>query len=147
MAQSPEMRASDVDRDRVAAVLREHTAQGRITVDEFNERLEQVYQSKTYGELAKVTSDLPDVDLRSLPAKVAQPGAKGGMHPGMKAAWAAWATASAVNWVIWLIVSLSSGNFVYPWPLWVMGPWGAILLMSTLFGGAPPSGRDRKRDR
>ena len=70
MAQSPEMRASDVDRDRVAGVLREHTAQGRITMDEFNERLEQLYQSKTYGELARLTADLPDVDLRNPPAEL-----------------------------------------------------------------------------
>lgn len=138
MAQSPEMRASDVDRDRVAAVLREHTAQGRITVDEFNERLEEVYSSKTYGELARVTSDLPDVDMRARPARLpATESPKTGLHPGMRAAWAAWAAASAINWVIWLIVSLASGDFIYPWPLWVMGPWGAILLISTLFGSGP----------
>jgi hypothetical protein len=141
MAQSPEMRASDVDRDRVAAVLRDHTAEGRITMDEFNERLEQLYKSKTYGELAKLTADLPDVDLRNRPAKItpaAAPVVKG-MHPGMKAAWSAWAGASAVNWVVWLIISLSTGDFIYPWPLWVMGPWGAILLVSTIFGNPPPS--------
>ncbi|WP_336212900.1 DUF1707 SHOCT-like domain-containing protein [Nonomuraea sp. LPB2021202275-12-8] len=140
MAQSPEMRASDVDRDKVAAVLREHTAEGRITMDEFNERLEQLYKSKTYGELARLTADLPDVDLRNRPAKVAPlPLARpSGMHPGMKAAWSAWAAASAINWVIWLIVSLTTGDFVYPWPLWVMGPWGAILLVSTIFGSGPP---------
>ncbi|WP_433512752.1 DUF1707 SHOCT-like domain-containing protein [Nonomuraea sp. CA-143628] len=137
MAQSPEMRASDVDRDRVAAVLREHTAQGRITMDEFNERLEQLYQSKTYGELARLTADLPDVDLRNRPAKLTDPtpAPKSGMHSGMRAAWSAWAAASSINWVIWLIVSVTSGHMIYPWPLWVMGPWGAILLVSTIFGG------------
>ncbi|WP_219466442.1 DUF1707 SHOCT-like domain-containing protein [Nonomuraea rhizosphaerae] len=137
MAQSPEMRASDSDRDKVAAVLREHTAQGRITMDEFNERLEALYASKTYGELARLTSDLPDVDLRhKQPAKLTSsaPSTKAGMHNGMRAAWGAWAAASSVNWVIWLIVSITSGHVIYPWPLWVMGPWGAILLMSTLFG-------------
>ncbi|MFI6538974.1 DUF1707 domain-containing protein [Nonomuraea sp. NPDC050547] len=137
MAQSPEMRASDVDRDRVAAVLREHTAQGRITMDEFNDRLEQLYQSKTYGELARLTADLPDVDLRARPAKAVGagvPAPKQGMHPGMRGAWGAWAAASGINWVIWLIVSVTSGDFIYPWPLWVMGPWGVILLLSTVFG-------------
>ncbi|WP_231619199.1 DUF1707 SHOCT-like domain-containing protein [Nonomuraea sp. SBT364] len=133
------MRASDVDRDRVAGVLREHTAQGRITMDEFNERLEQLYQSKTYGDLAKLTADLPDVDLRNRPAKVTPaPAAKRRMHPGMTAAWSAWAGASAINWVIWLIISITAGDFIYPWPLWVMGPWGAILLVSTVFGNPPP---------
>ncbi|GAA2858976.1 DUF1707 SHOCT-like domain-containing protein [Nonomuraea rubra] len=137
---SPEMRASDADRDRVAAILREHTAQGRITMDEFNERLESLYQSKTYGELAKLTSDLPDVDLRHLPVKAgaaAKPQQQG-MHSGMKAAWSAWAAASGINWVIWLIVSITSGDPAYPWPLWVMGPWGVILLVSTIFGDSRP---------
>ncbi|MFF0863290.1 DUF1707 domain-containing protein [Nonomuraea sp. NPDC003560] len=138
MANSPEMRASDVDRDRVAAILREHTAQGRITMEEFNERLEELYKSKTYGDLAKLTADLPDVDLRHRPAKPeAAPATRGNLHPGMRAAWGAWATASAINWVIWLIVSLSSDHMIYPWPLWVMGPWGVILLMSTIFGNGP----------
>ncbi|UBU14352.1 DUF1707 SHOCT-like domain-containing protein [Nonomuraea gerenzanensis] len=136
MANSPEMRASDADRDRVAAILREHTAQGRITMDEFNERLENLYQSKTYGELAKLTSDLPDVDLRHLPVKAtaAPTPQHQNMHPGMKAAWSAWAVASGINWVIWLIVSITAGDLIYPWPLWVMGPWGVILLVSTIFG-------------
>jgi hypothetical protein len=137
MAQSPEMRASDVDRDRIAAVLREHTAQGRITMDEFNERLEQLYKSKTYGELARLTSDLPDVDLRNRVAKVTEsaPVAKTGMHAGMRGAWGVWAAASSINWVVWLIVGITSGHLIYPWPLWVMGPWGVMLLMSTVFGG------------
>ena len=136
MAQSPEMRASDVDRDRVAAVLREHAAQGRLTMDEFNERLERLYKSKTYGELAKLTADLPDVDLRQHAVAKQENKAveQRGMHSGLKAAWAAWAAASGINWVIWFIVSLTSDGFVYPWPLWVMGPWGVILLVSTIFG-------------
>jgi hypothetical protein len=141
MAQSPEMRASDRDRDRVAAVLREHTAEGRITMEEFNERLEELYKSKTYGELARLTADLPDVDLRAhaaVPATVqpaAAPAERDAMHSGMRAAWATWAGASAINWVIWMIISTTSDGWVYPWPLWVMGPWGAILLVSTVVGG------------
>ncbi|MEU4542451.1 DUF1707 SHOCT-like domain-containing protein [Nonomuraea dietziae] len=126
------MRASDVDRDRVAAILREHTAQGRITVDEFNERLEQVYASKTYGELARVTADLPEVDLRAQPARMPAPSpAPTGLHPGMKGAWAAWASAVAVTSVIWLLTDFGG----YFWPMWVAGPWGALLLVSTIFGG------------
>lgn len=142
MAATPEMRASDGDRDRVAAALREHVAEGRLTVDEFNERLAQVYQSRTYGELATLTSDLPDIDLHTLPATVSaqsRPRPRRGTHTGLKAAWGAWATASAINWVIWLIVVISSVHWVYPWPLWVMGPWGAVLLVGTIFG------RDQKR--
>ncbi|GII03147.1 hypothetical protein Pta02_51550 [Planobispora takensis] len=129
------MRASDDDRDRVASVLREHYAQGRLTVEEFDERLEQLYASKTYGELATLTSDLPDVDLRKLPAAAPQRSAKPAESRGnqLAAMWAPWAIASGVNWVIWLIIGLTNGmDFPYPWPVWVMGPWGAILLVGSV---------------
>lgn len=149
MAAGPEMRASDGDRDKVASVLREHYAQGRLTTEEFDERLEQLYTSKTYGELAVLTSDLPDVDLRRLPEvpsrapeRARAGGGKDAQNKGLAAAWGAWATASGVNWVIWLIIGLTGGDFPYPWPLWVMGPWGVVLLVATVAGG---QGREKNQ--
>ena len=51
MASDPRIRASDADRDRTAALLREHHAAGRLTAEEFNERLDKAYAAKTLGEL------------------------------------------------------------------------------------------------
>jgi hypothetical protein len=53
------MRASDADRDRIADQLREALAEGRLTPDEHAERLDAVYQAKTYAELAPIVADLP----------------------------------------------------------------------------------------
>jgi hypothetical protein len=53
------MRASDSDRDRVAEALREAAAEGRLSMEELDERLDQVFAAKTYAELAPVTRDLP----------------------------------------------------------------------------------------
>ncbi|TQL94530.1 cell wall-active antibiotic response 4TMS protein YvqF [Actinoallomurus bryophytorum] len=53
------MRASDSDRDRVADQLREAMAEGRLTAEEHAERLDAVYQAKTYAELAPIVRDLP----------------------------------------------------------------------------------------
>ncbi|WP_323746635.1 DUF1707 SHOCT-like domain-containing protein [Catenulispora pinisilvae] len=53
------MRASDADRDRVAEALREAYAEGRLDVEEHNERLDRTYQAKTLGELTPLLSDLP----------------------------------------------------------------------------------------
>jgi hypothetical protein len=53
------MRASDADRDRVADQLREALAEGRLTADEHAERLDAVFQAKTYAELAPIVHDLP----------------------------------------------------------------------------------------
>jgi Domain of unknown function (DUF1707)/Cell wall-active antibiotics response 4TMS YvqF len=52
-------RASDADRERVAALLHDAMAEGRLTVGELDERLAALYASRTYGELVPLTSDLP----------------------------------------------------------------------------------------
>ncbi|MFB9967379.1 DUF1707 SHOCT-like domain-containing protein [Sinosporangium siamense] len=130
------MRASDADRDRIAAVLREHYAEGRLNVEEFDERLELAYNAKTHGDLAVLTRDLPFVDMRSFAARPEPTPAKPAKaDEGMRGAWTVWAMASGINWVIWLIVSLTTWEGIYPWPLWVMGPWGVVLLVNQLSSG------------
>lgn len=54
------LRASDADRDRVADRLREALAEGRISADEHDERIDRLFRARTYGELAPLTEDLPD---------------------------------------------------------------------------------------
>jgi hypothetical protein len=53
------MRISDEDRHQVAEVLRQAAGEGRIDLDELEERLEAAYAAKTYGELVPLTVDLP----------------------------------------------------------------------------------------
>lgn len=60
--QDPSLRASDADRERVVEQLREHTAAGRLTQDEFEERMAGAYAAKTFRDLGVLTQDLP-VDL------------------------------------------------------------------------------------
>ncbi|MFG2000107.1 DUF1707 domain-containing protein [Spirillospora sp. NPDC048911] len=62
MNESENLRASDADRDRVADRLREALAEGRITPDEHAERIDVVYQAKTYADLEPVLRDLPGED-------------------------------------------------------------------------------------
>jgi Domain of unknown function (DUF1707) len=66
MSTEGNIRVSDADRDAVAAQLREHYAQGRLTMDELNERLDRVFASRTNLELAAVTSDLPYTSPRGV---------------------------------------------------------------------------------
>jgi hypothetical protein len=54
-----DLRASDADRERTVAALREHAAAGRLTVDELDERCEEAYTAKTLRELARLQADLP----------------------------------------------------------------------------------------
>ncbi|MGW8061715.1 DUF1707 SHOCT-like domain-containing protein [Streptomyces ziwulingensis] len=54
-----ELRASDADRDRIADMLREALAEGRLDADEHAERVEGVLAAKTVGELDVFVRDLP----------------------------------------------------------------------------------------
>jgi hypothetical protein len=49
----------DAEREAVAAQLRDHYGDGRLTLDELNERLDRTFSAKTAGELGAVTTDLP----------------------------------------------------------------------------------------
>jgi hypothetical protein len=131
------MRASDADRDAAADRLRDAHAEGRLTLEEVNERLERTFTAKTHGELAGVTADLPAVAstvAAPAPANAPPPRTPYAGRGHVRRMWAAWATAVFVNVAIWGAVSLSAGDGVYFWPIWVAGPWGALLLAQTLFG-------------
>lgn len=73
MPQQPsDVRASDADRERVAAILRGAAGQGLLTLEEVDERLAAVYATRHLAELAPLTADLPEggrplapVDLRA----------------------------------------------------------------------------------
>lgn len=53
------IRASDADRDRIADILREALALGRLDAEEHSERIDAVYRAKTMGELEPLVKDLP----------------------------------------------------------------------------------------
>ena len=56
------IRASDADREAVAVRLNEAVGDGRLTLQEFSERLERAYAARTRGELDPLTADLPAID-------------------------------------------------------------------------------------
>ncbi len=55
----PSERVADVDRDRTVTALREHVVAGRLTLDEFSERVGEALEARTRGELADTLRDLP----------------------------------------------------------------------------------------
>ncbi len=66
------LRASDDDRQRVVAALERHTAAGRLTLDEFSDRVAQALTAATHAELARVTRDLPAETSAATPMEAAQ---------------------------------------------------------------------------
>ncbi len=60
MATDDVIRAADVDRESVVAILRDAFAAGRLTLAEFDERSSAAFAARTWGELRELTTDLPD---------------------------------------------------------------------------------------
>ena len=143
----PHLRAADSDRAAVATALGQAMAEGRLTVAEYDERLSSVHAARTYGELAGLTADLPRAAAPPAPRPTAPPAARAvpacaaGWHG--RAAWASWSSTALVVLTIWAVVSLASGELRYFWPMWVIGPWGAVLVARTLAraGRGPGEGR------
>jgi hypothetical protein len=147
MARDSATRASDADRDRIVAALSEHLVAGRLTIQEFDERLDRAYAAKTLDELDSLTADLPGTGLDQLPGAMQRRSAagptlaprhlRGSIRPGQgrfssawRAAWGSWLTISLVVFVIWLLSGASGG----PWFLWVVLPLGAVLLGRWITG-------------
>lgn len=158
MASDPKIRASDADRDRTAAALREHMAAGRLTTEEFDERLDKVYAAKTVGELNDLMADLPRTDLGQ-PADASLQHAGGGppgqrsggpieargsrFSPAWRAALGSWLGLTLLFFVIWLASGMTGGL----WFLWVPAILGVLLLGRWISGAPPHSGRRPDRPR
>ncbi len=67
MASQPSLRIGDTERESTAAELREHYARGRLTLAEFQQRLDAVFAAKTQGDLTRITRDLPHVRPDDVP--------------------------------------------------------------------------------
>ena len=63
----PSVRASDADRERVAAIVSSAAGQGMLTLEEADERLARVWAARYVAELAPITADLPDAGRRLAP--------------------------------------------------------------------------------
>jgi hypothetical protein len=74
----PDIRASDADRERAASVLRRSGANGQLTVDELDQRVEAAYGAKTRGELERLVQDLGDPHERpdELPVRAGDAGTR-----------------------------------------------------------------------
>lgn len=128
-----QFRASDVERKVVEQRLHRAHADGQLNLDELDTRLAAVWQTKTRGDLAALTMDLPPVPAHqpqpvAAPTPPPPPGRKrGGGRTALRVLTTIWASISALNFAMWLIVSITDFHLQYPWFIWVVVPWGAVL--------------------
>lgn len=137
---SDNLRASDADRQVVADKLRAALEEGRLDLTEYDERLAKAYAAKTYGDLNGLLVDLPAVTPAShsqmQPAGnqgVATP-PRGTTTKWIAGMWSGWLSTALIMIAIWAATSVASGQLNYFWPIWVIGPWGAVLLAGTISG-------------
>ncbi len=78
MGDLPDIRATDADRERTVTVLRTSVANGQLTVDELDERVEAAYAARTRGELERLVEDLGDSRARpsDLPVRPGEGGTR-----------------------------------------------------------------------
>jgi hypothetical protein len=82
-AMDDHFRTSDADRDRAAALLRDHFAAGRLAAGELDERLTAALKAKTFGDLRRVLADLPEPEpAQQLPSRL--PPDRGGLERGYR---------------------------------------------------------------
>jgi DUF1707 SHOCT-like domain len=160
MGDQQKIRASDRDRQQVVEQLRSALEDGRLTMDEYVDRMEAAYQATTYGDLAPLCADLPAstpaiAGPQTVAAATPQPAVfcrasyLADLPTALKVLWTIWLAVVSVNVVIWVLVSGTGSHLAYPWPVWVAGPYGAALFALsagvTLFRRSRPPSRAHGR--
>jgi hypothetical protein len=138
---TPTIRAADNDRQAIVEQLARAQAEGRLDLAEFDDRVHRAWMAQTYADLAVLIADLPSdhEQVRQVHPVVHQPAYQPEPRKTTRVAtfaFRAWVAATLINFVIWGLVSLTELEWVYPWWIWVAGPWGALILAGrmTRFG-------------
>jgi DUF1707 SHOCT-like domain len=137
-----QLRASDADREQVLEFLKTAFVQGRLTMDELDARAGQALVSRTYGELAALTADIPSGPAQALPRPPAAPAVVPAAEP-VPAAARTPASAKAAVWAACVIAALPA-----VWAAFLTFYGGFVILFLLAFTGltlstGPPRSRDK----
>jgi hypothetical protein len=116
------MRASDADREVVRAVLTEAYTDGRLTREEYDERLGVLYGSRTLGDLPALVADLVSADSTPAPLRSADLRTRGARkwRKDVEESLAAFLVPSIICTVIWAVAG--AGSFFWPiFPILFLG--------------------------
>jgi hypothetical protein len=155
------LRAGDVDREFVAERLRNALNEGRLTLTEYDDRLQEAYAARTYGDLKGLLTDLPVAApasrsqimptspvLPSESALPAIPAPEGNLTAQwLLNEWGDWFKLSLILTAIWFFTSGVHGYF---WPVWFIGLVGVIKVAQSVGGlasGEPRKSYERKQRR
>lgn len=120
--QNAEYRASDTDRHHAFELLAEAYSDGRLSHEEYEQRLDEAMKARKLGDFPHLVADLLVPRRRLLPAT----------HRGSPAtlevearragrkAWMGWIGFAMLFNLIWLATVIGTGSFIYWWPFWPM---------------------------
>jgi hypothetical protein len=141
----PEMRISNDERDAVVELLRDQTSVGRLTLGEFEERLEEVYGARTASQLRHALRELPveppalvqAVTPRgSTPGPISEADLRRRYRVRLRNEAAGFVAPNFVCNTIWLL-----GGSGYWWPGWVLMGTGVGLVSMVVRGFDPEKER------
>ncbi len=115
------LRAADADRKRVVAELERHFVDGRLSSDEYGERVSQALAARTFGELEELQRDLPVAGAPS--TDLAEQAAEPADEPSESRAFRTHAMYYALVMVFLVLIWLMTSRG-YFWPIWPMLGWG-----------------------
>lgn len=129
------MRAADADRQGVAERLKAALDEGRLSLHEYDDRIKQTYAAATYADLQPLVADLPspgmsaqDLDARRR-ADLRKRARR--LPTALAVLWIIWGSLTATNLVAYALVAATVDDELYPWPVWLLLP-GIALLVVTL---------------
>lgn len=131
-------RAGDRDREKAAARLGQALAQGYLQLDEYDERVRAVFETRSTGELSQLLADLPlerirRADPRRRAARIAA------ARRGVRMHLAAYIAMTLIVLTVWAAVAATTGE-TYFWPIWPILGAGIGLVSHAL--GIRPAARD-----
>ena len=109
------LRASDGDRERTVERLRDHAGEGRLEMEELEQRIQSALAARTTGELEALVGDLP---------RERSGGSR--RHGRREAELRAFAAVSLMLIAIWAFTGMG-----YFWPIWPVLGWGVPLLLCS----------------
>lgn len=145
---SGDLRAGDSDRETARQILTEAYAEGRIDRDEYDQRLDGALQAHHLGQLVPILNDIPLAPAQQLSRPqppAARTPAKRPPRPAQHGAIKTAIFVVVVTNLVWLWVSISSGQLTYYWPMWpLLGM--VIMLLAVFVFQRDPKERDQQRE-
>jgi hypothetical protein len=140
------LRASDADREAAADRLRAAGEDGRLDVDELEDRLSAAYAAKTLSELEPLTADLGHERAATPSPRNAPVADLDQTQTTWARNWRAWLSTSVLLTGIWAVICVASGGLIFFWPIFPIGIWG-ISMVAGMIGGGDPGDHGPGRDR